>query len=393
MKSVLLLCALCALACGGASPQAGDRMRVRDAAWKRDGRNLLAGFGNMYNLRVLRVPDRAYPYRGWFFGWAVEDCNRHIPGFKGCDAIFAARARNLAGPWEVWAGGTEWASGSEPARWRPVFAPTGAIWDSWHNGDPSVVLHEGKYYMAYSATGNNRDGKAYGEAGDTDGSLLCVMGAVSKDGLRWRRSPEPILLNKQDLGARTVSGGDVHMHGSYHRPSLLRENGVWRLWFDYWTERGIAMGYAENRGDFLNPADWRVLRSGSRPVEWEFPNPNVVRAGEALFAFSDAGGYLNHVWTGRKITEMVSFDGFRWLALGHLEPDSDAPAIHVPEALVERAGGGWRIALFYACQIGGDPYDYRYNRIRKMERTVTRSEIARLKAEWRRAFASPAPRQ
>ena len=58
----------------------------RSALWTRTGRNLLYGFGNMYNLHVLDTPERPYRYRGWFFGWAVKDCNRHIPGYEGCDA-------------------------------------------------------------------------------------------------------------------------------------------------------------------------------------------------------------------------------------------------------------------------------------------------------------------
>lgn len=42
---------------------------------------------------------------------------------------------------------------------------------------------------------------------------------------------------------------------------------------------------------------------------------------------------------------------------------------------------GWAAAdtwlvVFYACQIGGDPYDYRYNRIRYMKRPLPRLEGA-----------------
>jgi len=46
----------------------------------------------------------------------------------------------------------------------------------------------------------------------------------------------------------------------------------------------------------------------------------------------------------------------------------------VPEALVMREGGETWLYLFYACQIGGEPYDYRYNRIRFMRRHLSTNE-------------------
>ncbi|MGQ9732998.1 MAG: hypothetical protein ACUVX8_17205 [Candidatus Zipacnadales bacterium] len=57
--------------------------------------------------------------------------------------------------------------------------------------------------------------------------------------------------------------------------------------------------------------------------------------------------------------------------LGFIEPDSDTPANHVPEAFVLDNNGELWIILFYACQNGGEPdYDYRYSRIRYMRRRV-----------------------
>lgn len=372
--SFLLGAAACILAMGAGGPAVGPGARSVDRThlWTRSGRNLLSGFGNMYNLHVLDTPERPYRYRGWFFGWAVQDCNRHIPGYEGCDAIFAARARQLDGPWEVYCGNGVWDAGERPELWRPVFDPQKEPYDSWHNGDPTVVRVGRRYYMAYSSVGHNRDGIPYGSPGDTDGSLLCIMGAVSEDGLRWTRSRRPILMNDADVGAPTAASGDAHLYGSYHRPSLLYEGGKFRLWFDYWggDENGVCMGYAECRGDFLDPRCWRVLRSGPKPALRQFPNPDVVRVGSRLYAYGDPPEGSTHPWTARKITEAVSSDGLNWTILGHIRPEQDAAALHVPEAFVERQGRRRKVHIFYACQRGGEPYDYRYDRIRRMERLV-----------------------
>ncbi len=379
----LAACAcLLTLAGAGLTTSEDGRGVDRTSLWKRSGRNLIYGFGNMYNLHVLDTPERPYRYRGWFFGWAVKDCNRHIPGYEGCDAIFAARARSLDGPWEVYCGDGKWDATMTAARWRPVFHPQKEIYDSWHNGDPSVVRVGKRYYMAYSSVGHNQDGVPFGLPGDRDGSLLCIMGAVSDDGLRWTRSRAPILMHAQDVGAPHVTGGEAHLYGSYHRPSLLYEHGRFRLWFDYWAgdRDGTSMGYAECKGDFLNPSDWRAIRAGATPVLRQFPNPDVVRVGNLLYAYGDPPEGSNHPWLARKITEAVSQDGLSWTILGHVKPESDAAALHVPEAFVERVGLGWKIHLFYACQIGGEPYDYRYDRIRRMERVVGRETEAPARA-------------
>lgn len=355
-------------------PLSPERFRDRTALWQRSGKNILSGFRNMYNFHVLHEPGAQYPFKAWFFGWAVEDCNRNVPGFQGCDAIFAARAKRLEGPWEVYAGDGKWDATGNPHLWKPLFAPLGTYFDEWHNGDPSVVKVGKRYYMAYSATGHDKDRKPDGTPGDTDGSYLCIMGAVSDDGIHWKRSVKPILAYPREYGRKAIEG-DVVVYGSYHRPSLLYENGVFKMWFDYWTPRGVAMGYAENRADFLNPNDWQVIRADREPCLWEFPNPDVVKVGGVYYACGDPSGYANHPWTGRKIVEAVSRDGVNWRVLGYVEPDADAPAIHVPEALVLYEKGVARIYLFYACQIGGEPeYDYRYNRIRYMWRAVSPRE-------------------
>lgn len=96
------------------------RFSNRTGLWQRDGRNLLSGFRNMYNFKVLHEASDAYPFKAWFFGWAAQDCNRNIANFDSCDAIFTARAKALEGPWQVYASGEKWDATQNPKLWRPV---------------------------------------------------------------------------------------------------------------------------------------------------------------------------------------------------------------------------------------------------------------------------------
>lgn len=390
LMSIAVLTAACAqVALTGPTPHISPvvgRFVNRTSLWERSGRNVLSGFRNLYNFRVLHEPGAAFPYKAWFFGWAVEDCNRNIPENTGCDAIFHARAKSLYGSWEVYAGKNGWDATQTPSRWVPVVTAQRLYYDEWHNGDPSVVKVGRRYYMAYSSTGNNKDGIPYGQLGDKDGSILCIMGAVSEDGIHWRKSKAPLLLNPSDVGAPTVPEGDSHPYGSYQRPSLLYVKGRFCLWFDYWVPPpgGVSMGYAENRGDFQDPAQWKIIRAGKQPCLKDYPNPNVAPVGGLFYAYADPSGYDLHPWKGRKIAEAVSLTGKDWVILGYVEPDADAPAIHVPESFLQREGGVTWMYLFYACQIGGEPYDYRYDRIRCMRRRIKEAEIRSMRSLCRR---------
>jgi len=380
--SVIHLTSGCVAGKGGESLGDGGTYMVeygrkvnRTSIWERNGKNVIYGFRNMYQLEVVDDPDDvAYPFKGWFFGWMVEDGN---PGFPGCDAICAARAKALGGPWEIFAGEGKWDSQMKPETWKPVVTARDKFFDEWHNGDPSVVKLGGKYYMAYSSTGKNKDGKHYGEPGDRDGSLCCIMGAVSEDEINWHKSEFPILIHKEDVGAGTVPQGDAHMNGIYHRPALLHEDGKFKLWFDYWTDKGLSMGYAENSGEFLNHEDWRVIRADDDPCLFEFPNPDIIKVGDVYFAYADPGVAGDHPWKRRMLTEAVSVNGLDWVVLGYVEPDGDAPATHVPQAFVTHENGETWINVSYACQIGGNPnYDYRYRCIRFMRRKIGGAELA-----------------
>jgi hypothetical protein len=336
--------------------------------WQRDYQNLLSGFGNMYNPHVIEDPGLPYPYRMYFFGWAREDCN---PGYSGCDAIYLARSKDLVN-WQVYCGEAGWDSELEPGKWVPIIEGGDTYFDEWHSGDPSVVKHEGKYYMAYSSTGWDRDRVITNWEGDTDDDLSVVMGAVSNDGIHWEKSTKPILMYKPEIGKPNEYGNSEFI-GSFHRPSLMRDENRWRLWFDYWQPgpMGIGMGHAECHGDPMNPEDWEITHDLNQSLIAEWPNPDVAKIDGLYFSCSDPAGYPGQTgWPGRQIREAISPDGIHWELLDFLPPDRDTPANQVPEYYVHEEDGQRWLYIFYACQIGGEPYNFRYNRIRSMKRLL-----------------------
>jgi hypothetical protein len=370
MRGPTLALGLLAAAALAVAAHAFDRTLDRSAAWERDPTVLLSGFTNMYNPHVVYDPeiDADHPYRMWFFGWASADMN---PGYPGCDAIFHARSADLT-HWEVYAGDAGWDAESRVDTWVPVLCADDKPYDQWHNGDPSVVKHDGRYVMAYSSTGFDLDGIPAGLPGDTDGDICCVMAAESDDGIHWTRAPRPILLHEPELGVLEKPEEPAYT-GMFHRPSLMFDDGRWRLWFDYWVAgpRGICMGHAECDGDPLDAAAWHITHDLAEPLLLEWPNPDVIRVGDRYYAYGDPNGYPGQEgWPSRQMCEAVSDDGLSWRVLGFIAPDEDTPACHVPEAFVEPGTDPPVIRLFYACQIGGEPYNWRYDRIRAMRRTV-----------------------
>jgi len=77
-----------------------------------------------------------------------------------------------------------------PSKWAPVLHASGRWYEAWHVGDPSVVLHDGRFYMAYSATS-----KPLGKIPGYPAAMVqCIMGAVSQDGIHWTR-PQALIAN------------------------------------------------------------------------------------------------------------------------------------------------------------------------------------------------------
>ena len=376
VSAVLVAGAASALADGGDGPQvqpgqAGAGRTVdRTALWQRSGRNLLAGFVNMYQPCVIDRPDETYRYRMWFFGSSATETNSHL-GLPGCDMIFHARSRDLE-RWDVWcgqdAGGQDqWdIGGGDIARWRPVVSPGGAFYDAWHNGDPSVVWRDGVYYMAYSATSMPFDKPVAGHPWDM---VCCVMGATSRDGVHWQRVAEPLLIAP---GNESSPLADAAAIGEFDRPCLMWEDGRWRLWFDYVVPgKGLGMGHAVNTGEFAAPGGFGITHPLDQPLLDNWPNPEVVKVGAWYYGFADPAILPGATgWAARQVAEARSPDGLHWEVLGYVRPEADTPACQIPQACVLTVDGKQWLYVFYACQIGGEPYNWRYDRIRCMRRPV-----------------------
>jgi len=341
--------------------------RAAGETWQRDERALLTNFNNMYNPCVVETPGD-YKYKMWFFGWAADHANSKFPG---CDAIYHARSKDLL-HWEVYSGNQLWDTRMDPSKWAPVLHASERWYEAWHVGDPSVVLHDGRFYMAYSATS-----KHFEEVAGYPATMVqCVMGAVSDDGIHWTKSEQPLLIRDRDAPNPKPERDRI---GDFHRPSLMRQNGTWRLWFDYWLPgEGVCMGYAENAGDFLQSDGFVIQHELKEPLLVNWPNPSIVKVDDRYHAFADPAGYPidkgeSH-WKTRQLREAVSSDGIHWSKRGFIPPDDDADALHVPQALVARIDGKRWLYLFYATQIGykknDGRYHYQYDRIRAMRRAI-----------------------
>ena len=367
---------------GSQGPYSGQYEAAAES-WQRNEVDLLNGFRNMYNPHVIEDDtDPAYPYRMYFFGWAVTDCN---DGYFGCDAMFIARGSALDS-WEVYSGPGTWDATGDPTLWEPIILAQPNYYNETHNGDPSVVKRNGIYYMLYSATGNDLDGYPAHHPDDTDDDISVVMAATSPDGISWTIGSVPTLIHMPEVGQPNdnVALVTAEYTGMFHRPSLMWDGDHWRMWFDFWqsgNHHGTAMGHAENYGDFSNPADWVITHPLSQGLIEGWGNPDVVKVGETYYSYSDPTNYPGAEWgswPSRQPMEATSPDGLVWTrSEAFIWPDSDTSAIQVPEAFVTtRGGGGHWINLFYASQSGGDPYNFRFKNIRMMRRAIAADDNA-----------------
>ncbi len=118
-------------------------------------------------------------------------------------------------------------------------------------------------------------------------------------------------------------------------------------------------------------SNWTVTHDMDSPLVVTWPNPDVVKHGGTYYMYGDPPGYPGFDgWESRQTKEAVSSDGTNWTVTGFIDPDPDVNTAHVPEALVlERDGHTW-LYVFYAVQIGGDPYNWRYDRMRYWRRLL-----------------------
>ena len=339
--------------------------------WEREERPLLTNFNNMYGPCVVETGGE-YRFKMWFFGWSAAHGN---PGIPGCDAIFHARSKDLKN-WEVYSRGKTWDKTMDPSLWVPVLHAGERWYEAWHVGDPSVVMKDGEFFMAYSATSRH-----FGEVAGYPATMVqCLMGATSEDGIDWKKSESPLLIREGD---KAKPEPDPNRIGDFHRPSLRREKGKWRLWFDYWLPgKGVCMGYAENAGELMAEGGFKIMHDLKEPLLVDWPNPDVVKVGSRYHSFSDPSEYPipkgTSAWMSRQLREAVSEDGMTWKRLDFIEPDKDVGACHVPGALVTEMDGQKWLYLFYATQIGyrkaDGNYHYEYDRIRAMRRRIVTSK-------------------
>jgi hypothetical protein len=206
------------------------------------------------------------------------------------------------------------------------------------------------------------------------------MGAISEDGIHWKKTAEPLMIRHRDTADPTPEPDRI---GDFHRPSLHWDAGKWCLWFDY-RQPGIGgcVGYAENTGDFMKSGGFKIKHDLRKPLMVNWPNPEVIRIGKMYHCFSDPPGYPikqgESGWKSRQLREAVSVDGMSWKKLDYIPPDEDADACHVPQALVTTIDGKKWLYLFYATQIGykknDGEYHYEFDRIRAMRRAIDASE-------------------
>ena len=361
--------------------------------WQADHRDIFAGLTELSNANLVYNPSSDYPYGIWFSATLPLPVSRpalrrrrpsyHAP--SGRDPIYYARSRDGV-EWRIHAGDGQWTTAARPWAWEPVVDHGEAWYDNEYAAHPSVVFRDGVYYMAYSALGLERrlidrgtagheitvtqsdettDGRRTsvsethwvpGEA-PTYGDLLraCIMGATSTDGIHWEKTPGPLAIAPREHTSQWATlhfanGVPPDYRGAYQRPSLLFDEGRWRLWYTYYLSGNcIAMGYRENRGDFMSLTDWDrgFATSGEAPLLRDWPNPSVVRVFDKYFAFSDRGRYTRTGNHGR-ITVAESDDGFAWRVTGSLRPESADQGVGEPEACFADAADGPSLHLFYS---------------------------------------------
>ena len=227
--------------------------------------------------------------------------------------------------------------------------------------------------MAYSSMGCDEDGIPYHKPGDTDGNASCIMGAVSTDGIHWTRSERPLIVWDKEKGFNERENKKDY-YGGHQRPSLMREDGIWKMWYDY---RESYIGYAECSGDFLT-GPWQEKYCGRHSLHHSV-DFDVIRIGDIYYAWGDPylcweGIQDERVpfypddpanWCGRQIVEYQSRDGFAWQATGYFLPDDGYDAIQIPQAFIDHKRR--RVCIFYATQRGkrgGGQYDWRWDTLR-----------------------------
>lgn len=339
-----------------------DRYRNLDEYWGAS-KTVLDDLYHLYNPDIVRIDAEPAPlYRMYLFGWARDVCNSGLPG---CDAIFYGHSTQL----DDWHGLSKPDPGGESAlgiHLRPTLTAGTEFWNQWHIGDPSVIRVGELYFASFSTSGFDQDGinphpdtnVSPNHERDRDDYYYSIGGATSADGVSWQTQATPLLSSPTEFGVR-----DFAIDGTFQRPSLLYEDGRFKMWFDYFhANPGYrhSMGYAEAIGPptvrTFQPDNWVVRQAFDYPAIPNWPNPEIVRLPFGYVAFADPKGHGDEKWVERKTSMAFSRDGLSWRILGFLEHDQDCDANHIPEAFAD----GDRLHLFTACMV-----DLRYRRLKQ----------------------------
>ena len=118
--------------------------------------------------------------------------------------------------------------------------------DSLHVNDPSVVLIGGVYYMYYSRAHKK----------DTECSV-CL--ATSVNGAVWREITEVLGVSKDSWDSLSVA-----------RPSVLHEDGMFKLWYDGCSDiyaRHVGYAVSEDGFNFKKHKDYVLDSAGAVNVQ------------------------------------------------------------------------------------------------------------------------------
>lgn len=205
------------------------------------GANPIIRGANLYGPDLLRVEDRWYCYHG---GWLTSgQTNDRI--YLGISASL-----DVTGPWN-------------PASQLVIHNG-----DYLHVHDPSVAIHDGTWYMVYTAyksTGGARDWINY---------------STSTDGMAWSPSAGTASTEIVVTDPNNVAGGPF---SDMARPSLVRTPTEWRIWFDARVNDGPPISYLAQSNSQVPSHFVLVRRYQSIEGTIGFFEPDVVRRPDGTY--------------------------------------------------------------------------------------------------------------
>ena len=218
------------------------------------------GADNIYAADILKVDG------AWWMWYGAQ-------GGDGRDAVFLARSKDLV----TWQKHPSWA-GPQPVVDHGNFN---------HVNDPSVVQVGGTFYMYYTGAPNLEDDRIYL--------------ATSQDGISWVKHGMVL-----DVGA-----ADSWEPDRVGRPSVLYEDGEFRMWYD-----GQIYGVARHVGYATSPDGYAWTKAPANPVVLNEGAIDVDRVGDWYVMLAESG-------QGTKL--YVAKDPLTWKYVGMMWGKSGQP--------------------------------------------------------------------